>query len=216
MVAGSERIIYVEKPPQWNSCMLSGALFEAARRSNNKERNASVIKTILWALFCANCFVQGKKCIFFHYAVWWQVSGIPGDSGVEFGKESGTRCCQGTLQTFGLFCSPKVICLLIIVPFFLHQPCEIWALGLHASSQSDEVFFFLFHYYMVLLHIMGVIISAFSKGNSHIMVQFFFYIQNIYVYWGPCFSAVFLHFMHIYGFYFIMSQDIILSIAPVP
>lgn len=144
MVAGSERIIYVEKPPQWNNCMLSGALFEAARRSNNKERNASVIKTILWALFCANCFVQGKKCIFFHYAVWWQVSGIPGDSGVEFGKESGTRCCQGTLQTFGLFCSPKVICLLIIVPFFLHQPCEIWALGLHASSQSDEVFFFSF------------------------------------------------------------------------
>lgn len=69
---------------------------------------------------------------------------------------------------------------------------------------------------MVLLHIMGVIISAFSKGNSHIMVQFFFYIQNIYVYWGPCFSAVFLHFIHIYGFYFIMSQDIILSIAPVP
>lgn len=71
-----------------------------------------------------------------------QVSGILGDSGVEFGKESGTRCCQGMLQTFGLFCSPKVICLLIIVPFFLHQPCEIWALGLHASSQSDEGFFF--------------------------------------------------------------------------
>lgn len=82
------------------------------------------------------CKFKGRNVYFFHYAVRWQVSGIHSDSELEFGQESGTRCCQGILQMSGLFCSPKVICLLIIAPFFLNQPCEICALRLHASSQS--------------------------------------------------------------------------------
>lgn len=105
----------------------------------------------------------------FHYAVRWQVSGIQGDSRLEFGKESGSRCCQGILQTSGLFSSPKVICLLIIVPFFLYQPCEIWALGLHANSQSYKVFIIIIIIWsmMCFYYIMGVMISDSSRGNSH-------------------------------------------------
>lgn len=60
------------------------------------------------------------------FSLRWQVSGIQGDSRLEFGKENGTICCSGILQTSGLFCSPKVICLLMTVPFFLHQACEIF------------------------------------------------------------------------------------------
>lgn len=60
------------------------------------------------------------------FSLRWQVSGIQDDSRLEFGKENGTICCLGILQTSGLFCSPKVICLLMTVPFFLNQACEIF------------------------------------------------------------------------------------------
>lgn len=143
--------------------MLSGALFEAASHSyNNWKECLSYQNNIFRQGFVQ---IQGKKCIFFHYALRWQVSGVQGDSRLEFEKESGTRCCQGI--TPGLFCSLKVICLLIIVLFILHQPCESWALGLHASFTIRYVFFFSYVVHDEPLHIVCMTISNSPGSNSY-------------------------------------------------